>query len=57
MGIYRCEAEWEEMQVAKRKLFDGLMEGIATMKRHRKGKLMLRSSKMEIRRKEQARQK
>jgi len=45
------------MQVAKRKLFDGLMEGIATMKRHRKGKLMLRSSKMEIRRKEQARQK
>jgi putative transcriptional regulator len=35
--------------MAKRKIFDELMEGVAAMKKHREGKLTLRSYKEEVR--------
>jgi len=36
--------------MAKRKIFDELMEGVNAMKKHREGKLTLRSYKEEVRR-------
>ncbi len=34
--------------MAKRKIFDELMEGVSAMKKHREGKLTLRSYKKEV---------
>lgn len=34
--------------MAKRKIFDELMEGVDAMKKHREGKLTLRSDKEEV---------
>ena len=38
----------EEAIMAKRKVFEELMEGVAAMKKHREGKLTLRSYKVEV---------
>jgi hypothetical protein len=38
----------EETVMAKRKIFDELMRGVDAMKRHREGKLTLRSNKEEV---------